>query len=43
VSTFNELIVEAHQAIRVRIDSEADELSGYFVAQSAVLLACLRY
>jgi hypothetical protein len=43
VSTFNELLVEAHQAIRARIDSEADELIGYFVAQGAVLLACLRY
>jgi hypothetical protein len=32
VSTFNELIVEAEQAIRARIDSEADELTGYFVA-----------
>jgi hypothetical protein len=43
VSTFNELIVEAEQAIRARIDSEADEHTGYFVAQGAVLLACLRY
>jgi hypothetical protein len=43
VSTFNELIVEPEQAIRARIDSEADELTGYFVAQGAVLLACLRY
>jgi hypothetical protein len=43
VSTFNELIVEAEQAIRARIDSEANELTGYFVAQGAVLLACLRY
>jgi hypothetical protein len=34
VSTFNELIVEAEQAIRARIDSEADELTGYFVAQA---------
>jgi hypothetical protein len=44
VSTFNELIVEAEQANQgARIDSEADELTGYFVAQGAVLLACLRY
>ena len=43
VSTFNELIVEAEQAIRARIDSEADELTGYFVADGAVLLACHRY
>jgi hypothetical protein len=43
VSTFDELIVEPEQAIRARIDSEADELTGYFVAQGAVLLACLRY
>jgi hypothetical protein len=43
VSTFNELIVEAEQAIRARTDSEADELTGYFVAHGAVLLACLRY
>jgi hypothetical protein len=43
VGTFNELIVEAERAIRARIDSEADELTGYFVAQGAVLLACLRY
>jgi hypothetical protein len=42
VSTVNELIVEAEQAIRARIDSEADELTGYFLAQRAVLLACLR-
>jgi hypothetical protein len=43
VSTFNELIVEAERAIRARIDFEADELTGYFVAHGAVLLACLRY
>jgi hypothetical protein len=43
VSTFNDLIVEAEQAIRARIDSEADEHTGYFVAQGAVFLACLRY